>query len=291
MKKLIFLLSVLLMILSGCDNNSGPFQIKIENRRKVLYSDNKPAKGWVENTIYDYNDNSVKVYEIYFDKGIPNGDFKLYNVYGELVVDAKGKWEDGYFVGKIKEPKMNVVAKGKFSINTNYLIDYEGNGYKDFSFETLRDGTYDGDDYKYTLVNGKYDGTYLKYHLDGTRKVETEKEYQNGLNTKLVRYNYDGSIFRDITYRGPDDFIRVYSAYPDGTPQSEYYYSDTDKKYTIVREFTSKDKNTLLISERITRNGQTVFSKKPFEITKNKAVDYVKKNKIEKLMDEYSSDK
>lgn len=291
MKKLIFLLSILLMILSGCDNNSGPFQIKIENRRKVLYSDNKPAKGWVENTIYDYNDNSVKVYEIYFDKGIPNGDFKLYNVYGELVVDAKGKWEDGYFVGKVKEPKMNVVAKGKFFINTNYLIDYEGNIYKDFSFETLIDGEYDGDDYKYTLVNGKYDGTYLKYHLDGTRKVETEKEYQNGLNTKLVRYNYDGSIFRDITYRGPDDFIRVYSAYPDGTPQSEYCYSDTDKKYTIVREFTSKDKNTLLIYERIIRGRETVFSKKPFEIAKNKAVDYVKKNKIEKLMDEYLANK
>ena len=85
MKKLMFIFTLLLFLM-GCDNNEGPFTSRMENGKKVLYSGDKLAKGWIEKTINDYNTgNNVKISEIYFDKGIPAGDFKLYSINGDLL--------------------------------------------------------------------------------------------------------------------------------------------------------------------------------------------------------------
>ena len=43
---ILFLLLVIVFV--SCDNNKGPFEIRREGGKLILYSDNKLAKGWVD---------------------------------------------------------------------------------------------------------------------------------------------------------------------------------------------------------------------------------------------------
>lgn len=216
-KGLLILLMGILFILTGCDNNKGPFQVKNENGIKVLYSGKKPAKGWVEQNIYNYNGESTKVYEIYFEDGLPAGDFRLFDTKGNLVVDAEGKWKDGLFKGKIKEKNNNGSAKGTFSINTDFLINFEGEGYYNFSYVTLTDGKFDSDAYKFSKKDGKYDGKYIQYN--GSGEVIGEWTYKNG--------EYDGE-YMAIGGSSSAKIIRK-GVYKNGEftgKESYYFYSD-----------------------------------------------------------------
>lgn len=228
-KGLLILLMGILFILTGCDNNKGPFQVKNENGIKVLYSGKKPAKGWVEQNIYNYTGESTKVYEIYFEDGLPAGDFRLFDTKGNLVVDAEGKWKDGLFKGKIKEEYNNVYAKGTFSINTDFLINFEGERYISFSRETLIDGDYKSEYLQYSKKNNRYEGEYIKYDKDGLAEKGT---YKNGKlegkyfsapyanKTYSSTYNYKNGV-KDGEFVITEGKVRIEGVYENGEEVKE----------------------------------------------------------------------
>lgn len=232
MKKLIFLLlSILLLVLSGCDNNEGPFEFRMEKGNKVLYSGKKPAKGWIKNTIYSFRkDANVVVYEIYFDGGIPTGEFKLYNDNGELVIEGKGRWTEKGFEGAITEPLVNGKGTGVFNFNSEFLISFNGENYYEFCYRTLTDGQYIGDNYKFEKQNNKYTGEYLEYY-DFNKNLAKKITYKNGKkNGKYLEYYSDGNLFRDVEYK--DDKVNG---------KSLEYYDNGKLKYDI--EYKENKKN------------------------------------------------
>lgn len=240
MKKLlgILFLFITTVIFIGCDNNKGPFQVKNENGEKILYSGKKPAKGWVENTIYDYYGESTKVYEIYFDDGLPAGDFRLYDLKGNLVVDAKGKWKNGLFEGKIEEPKENVIAKGKFAINLAYLINFNGKNYYNFSYDTLIDGNFESNYYKYSKKNGLFEGKYIFNGNSITRENKVECMYNNGiLNGEYISYHLNGKIREKMVYKDNLKNGKYIHYRTDGTilEEGEYLNNQRNGKWSEYR--------------------------------------------------------
>lgn len=208
------LLVLITLIFTGCDNNKGPFEIKRENGKKILYSGEKPAKGWVKNEVYNSSNESTKVYEIYFEKGLPAGDFKLYDLKGNLVVDAKGKWQNGLFEGKIEESEINGIIIGKFAINSDYLINFDGTGYKRFSVETLIDGEYKSDYQRYCKKNNKFDGEYILYYTNG--QLAEKCFFKDGkIVGDYISYYSNGTLEKKFTYK-------------DGKLDGEYEYITTD---------------------------------------------------------------
>ena len=256
MKKLLGVLLVLTaLIFTGCDNNEGPFQVKNENGEKVLYSGEKPAKGWVQNEVYNSSGESTKVYEIYFDKGVPAGDFKLYDLKGNLLVDAKGKWQNGLFEGKIEEPERNAIVTGKFAINPAYLINFSGTEYYDFSAETLIDGEYKSDYRTYSKKNNEYDGEYILYNRDNGQLLEKCFFQAGELVGDYISYYSNGTLRKKCTYK-------------DGKYDGEYeaiitdfysHYSHEKKNYkngVLHGKATSYNKKGELTSEMNYVNGK-----------------------------------
>lgn len=188
MKKILGAVLVLIVLLfTGCDNNKGPFTKKMENGRLVLYSGNKPAKGAVSLTIVNNAGYEVVVSEINYNEGVPTGDFKLYKANGKLMAEANGKWEDKFYVGKIKEVYSDseyIIGDGKFDLSINFIINYTGQ----------RVGALT----KYTFENENYDiiAECLKdgkvQYFDGETSMEAYRE--NGKTVKVIEYNKDGTV-------------------------------------------------------------------------------------------------
>lgn len=210
MKKL--LLVILLgtaLLLSGCDNNKGPFEIRRENGVVVLYSNNKPAKGIVQKKVKNNNNEIVIVSEIFFDKGIAVKEFKLYNLNGEMIVEGNGLWEENNFTGTVKEKGNTFVGNGIFNINRDFLIAYQGKESLDnFVEKTLRNGKYtqyykDGTIHaKLNLQNGKVNGRCIIY-------------YENG-NTMTINNFKDGKLDGEWLYYYENGDLRYSSNYKDG---------------------------------------------------------------------------
>lgn len=98
MKKMIKLFMGLIMMVMfiACDNNEGPFTERRENGVAILYSGDKPAKGWVASNVTDYQGVVTKVAEVEMDNGLLGGDFNLYNHFnGKVKVSGKGKLVNG----------------------------------------------------------------------------------------------------------------------------------------------------------------------------------------------------
>lgn len=108
------------IFMTGCENNKGPFEIKLENGTPILYSGNKPVSSMVK---YSVKDSEVKreyeVFEGEFKKGLLTGKVKYFTVNGIDSLEFDGKMEsDGKFVGKIK-----TYANMEYSGEVNYEID------------------------------------------------------------------------------------------------------------------------------------------------------------------------
>ena len=224
MKKLCWILSFLMiLIFTGCDNNEGPFEIKKERGKSVVYSANKPAKGWIQDKIYNNDGTTTVVSEVYYDKGLPNGDFRLYDTAGNLVVNAKGKWNDSIFKGKIEETFQNGKGEGEFSINTDFLISYKGNGYYNFIRTVLITGKYEGDFYKCQVKNREMNGNFKEYYENGNIKIDVN--YKEGKYDGICKeYYVNGNpkidcIMKNGKLDGP---YKEYSE--DGTSLADYVY-------------------------------------------------------------------
>lgn len=196
MKKLLGVLLVLTaLIFTGCDNNKGPFEIKRENGHKVLYSNGKLAKGMIQSTWYDYNSGeSVVTSTYYVEKGIPAGDFTLYDRTGNMIVKFEGKTKDGLFVGKMTGETYK--SKGDYNLNPDWLLTYDGNDiyqasrlYKD----VLYTGKINSEAEKYSKLNGNPDGKVEIYNTV-TGKLKEEELWKNGEVQKSKIYWDDGPL-------------------------------------------------------------------------------------------------
>lgn len=221
MKKLILgLLIMITMFITGCDNNSGPFETKRENGVSILYSNNKLAKGWLTNTVQDRSGNSVTISEIYFDKGLPAGDFTLRNLEGHIIAEAKGKWiAANTFEGTIKNHYSDETSEGTYYINSNFLLEF--NQYLKFPIDLL-------------LFTGEYNDN--KYYKQIVKKnniiIQETSFYKNKQIKEKNIYDNTGKIIEQITF------------YENG--QMKYSLKNTDTSRT---EFRTEDGEIIKIHE------------------------------------------
>ena len=187
MKKILNLLIIVVfsfLVVSCGDNNEGPFETRKENGNLVLYSNNKPAKGWVESTYTDFNSNvTYKISEIEYDKGLPTGKFKYYNRSGILFFDADLTKKGELFKGTIKSGvDQDTILEGEFNINSDWIVTRDSAvEYLDiliFANDSLYNGSIDGPNYKFNHKNGQKDGTYQVYFNNGQLKIKGR--YVNG---------------------------------------------------------------------------------------------------------------
>lgn len=231
MKKLIFLLlSILLLVLTGCDNNEGPFEIRRENGMSILYSNGKYASGPVATTVRSYGGAVVTVSNINYKDGLPDGNFTLYNLDGIPVVEAKGKMSsDGRFQGKITFAN-NVSAEGEAIIDIYNLLNFEG-GNSEYLFKYFNATVTLGSERKIRIYeNGSVSKEYT-YYDNKMSKLETKAEYLQGYDD-IVEYAEDyyenGNLFRKYTLNSYDGYngrryftMLVQEFYEDGTRLSE----------------------------------------------------------------------
>lgn len=223
MKKIILsLFTTLLVFISSYADN----KIKIEQGKKVLYSENSLANGLIQNTMYNSNKNKdIVIYEIYFNNGKPSGDFKLYNKEGELAVIGKGKWNEDEFEGTIEKPLSKVKAEGLFHINTDFLISYIGDNYEEIVLKNIINGKvksnnlnmelnflnrevikvisyYSNDNLKSIMEvkNDQSHGKFLEYYENGNLKIKADF-VNDKVHGKVLKYDSVGNIISEEEYK------------------------------------------------------------------------------------------
>lgn len=201
MKKILKLLIGLIITVTfvACDNNDGPFEIKRENGHKVIYSNGKLAKGMIESTWYDFNSGETVVTSTYYvEKGIPAGDFTLYDRNGNTVATFKGKVKNELFVGKMTGEISDDKSSGEYNLNPDWLISYDGEPYeietaKNMFSRLLYTGEVDATRNKLKKKNGKIYGTAKVYDKE-TGKLTMVGEWKDGKEILLKKYWKNGNI-------------------------------------------------------------------------------------------------
>lgn len=215
MKKLILSITVLLaVLLAGCDNNKGPFQTRQENGQVILYSKKKPAKGNVSTSVVNNSGNTIIVSEVYYDKGIPAGNFILRDLNGYVIADAKGKWTkrntfEGAITGVVFGVKTE--SKGTYSIDANYLTSYEGVNY--------------GFDVSELIINGMF-----KSYYDGGKLLKHDAVMKDGKPVKYNTYFKEGGLEEEFTSK-------------DGVVTSNIYFDNRNLRCGTI------SKNNILVEE------------------------------------------
>lgn len=252
MKKIILtLFTTLLVFISSYADN----KIKIEQGKKVLYSENSLANGLIQNTMYNSNkDKDIVIYEIYFNNGKPSGDFKLYNKEGELAVIGKGKWNEDEFEGTIEEPLSKVKAEGLFHINTDFLISYIGDNYEEIALKNI--------------INGKAKNNNLNVELNFLNReaIKMTKYYSNGNLEGIMEFKNEQPHGKRLEYYENGN-LKVKSASKEGKTDGKYleYYENgnlkieadfiNDKLHGKVLKYDSVGN---IISEEEYKNGKLI---------------------------------
>ena len=199
--KLLGVFILLLFFVSCGENNEGPFEVRKENGKLVLYSDNKLAKGWVERTYTDFNSEiTYKMSEIEYDKGLPTGKFKYYNTNGNLIFDADLKKKGDIYKGTVKiGVEQDNILKGEFKLNSDWIVTDKDTRIStsdtvlNFSKEALYNGSVDGPLLKLNKINGQLDGAFEKYYSNG--QLESKKFFKNGeLDGVVEKYYSNGQL-------------------------------------------------------------------------------------------------
>lgn len=255
MKKiLIFICScVLIILITACDNNNGPYDIERENGNLVLYSNNKPAKGWIEKTVIDHNTGiTTRASLIKYDKGLPTGEFKYYDSNGTMIWEANLKKDGDLFKGTITFSGFSTVysdnvkgeMKGTFVINPNWIVEKHAdlNPSKFFN-ETAVDAVYDGNDQKGRYKSKKKDGEWTFYnnneelirkssYKNGELDGVYESYYENGQLDQ--RNNYENGKLEAYEFYYKSGQLAERGNYKDG--ESEIYYENGNLKSKFSSE-------------------------------------------------------
>lgn len=261
MKKILeILMLIMVIVLTGCDNNKGPFETRKEKGNTVLYSNGKPTKGGVISTITNLNGDNIIISEIYYDKGIPAGNFILRDTNGYVLADAKGKWnESDKFEGTVNSDINNilfgeykVISKGIYNIDKNYLITYKGNNLF-LVLDFLIDGEYqkyENDiltyecskrnnkilkDNHYYIKSGNIASNAL-YDSNGRMKTQTEY-YENGQVFSTYKNSDDGESHEHIKYyeNGQIDLLSIWIKNKE-TESKKYYENGNLASSFMIRD-------------------------------------------------------
>lgn len=246
MKRLAKILSVVMIAmlsLVGCDNNEGPFETRLENGTRVLYSNEKPAKGWVKKTETSYETgDAVVVSEILYENGLPSGEFVLRDDQGNQILTSKCKRiKNNKFEGKIEttEDNWKYQAKGTFDLDSNFITEYgiekdkmEIVGIPRWNlntgeFKLFKNGSLFEE---HSKKNGEYDGKYKEYFED-SNKLKIEEEYDNGNSVKFVEYYNDGSLRFEIVSDEDGTLSKEYSQNGILIEEDSYYKNNNPKIY------------------------------------------------------------
>lgn len=294
MKKILsFIFSCLLLVLmTACDNNEGPFDLRKENGVLVLYSNNKPAKGWVEETQTNFDTMvTTKLSEIEYNKGLPTGKFKYYDNNGVMIWDANLKEKGGLFEGTINfsvtlnnlfrgKESVNGEMKGTFAINPNWIVGEHGSlDPRSFFEKTAVDATYNTKDIKGSYKNRNKEGEWIFEYSDAIEKVnyikgekngKYEALYQNGThiegNYSNGKKNGEWIIIADYNYLkdqiSASNIFRNFNLYRDdydsGTfPRASLFKIRAkfiDDKREGTWEYFDNENNTLVLKENYKNN-------------------------------------
>lgn len=224
MKRILkFILFLLLMtFLISCDNNKGPFEVRREGGKLVLYSDNKLAKGWVD-TDTNAGNAVVKSKSIEYEKGLPTGNFKIYDENGLIVIETKLKNTGAsVFQGQMITSEDGILKKatGEFLIDTDYLIDGISFEDTDLPFRSIVNGDIetkykDGQiQYKGKYKNSRRIGEHVSYYENGN--LEAKGEYREDGSADRVEYHMNGNLALK------ESFSDYYNDIHNGTYESYY---------------------------------------------------------------------
>lgn len=232
MKKLLSIIILgMLFILTGCDNNDGPFQIKNENGQKVLYSGKKPAKGWVQYTVYNRDNTSTTIYEMDFKDGKPSGDFNLYSLNGKKIFEGKGKWKDEMFVGKILLTYIGgekLYGEGKFAFDRSSLLNYP-----DY-VENRTNYLYVIEGIAQSLYDGKIDDNGSITIMKNGKLAKEEIKYSNGYKA-IVKYNKEGIMVDKVVYNEQGKLFMKNYQEKEFWHEVEYDENKQEKKHEVYK--------------------------------------------------------
>lgn len=268
---ILFLLLVIVFVSCG-ENNEGPFETRKENGKLVLYSDNKLAKGWVEQIYTDSNSGiTYKMSEIEYDKGLPTGKFKYYNGNGNLVFDADLKKKGDIYKGTVKiGVEQENILKGEFNLNSDWIVtDKDTRTFStskivlDFSNEALYNGSVDGPLLKLNKINGTVDGIFEKYYNNG--QLEYKGTFKSGqLDGVFERYFSNGQLdmraeYKDGVFNGMYEGRGIKVKYKNGNYDGIYERYNNFKKLIERIEYSDGIKNG--IYELYDDNGEKIIVK------------------------------
>lgn len=249
-KLLLFLVLILNLLFTGCDNNEGPFEYRYINGKRILLSDEEPAEGWVKNTKYNKY-SSVVVSEVKYKDGLPSGEFRLFSLLGELVIDAKGQWiDEKIFDGTLHFGDKKFI-QGKINISQNTVGEHGVSPIKSLTEarHMLIDGIESNDSYKlivkngkpfdgnfkdhtgeFTVKNGKYEGKQIMYYFN----LKEEINYEDGIIKSKYTYKMpDGVILDKQLWKNKELSIReIY--YPNGNIKAKDLIIKSYCKYYIT---------------------------------------------------------
>lgn len=252
MKKIIYLLGLIfILLLTGCDNNEGPFNTKIDvDGRKILFAKGKPVNGVISEDIVNGYKKKVGEIKINYKDGYPDKKFSVYNSEEQPIMEGKGEWIDnnifngtltfymyeGNFHSNFNDPKKNYkeILEGKMAIQQDSLFEAMSNDIfsvasaqnllelsnKGFSssLKLLVDGTISNGDLKLTIKNKKpFEGSYMGKIDEIVAKNwnYTIKEYQftqsNGYQNSPKK-----QIFSEENYNKIDNSVEKISYYENG---------------------------------------------------------------------------
>ena len=273
--KLLGVFILLLFFVSCGENNEGPFEVRKENGKLVLYSDNKLAKGWVERTYTDFNSEiTYKMSEIEYDKGLPTGKFKYYNANGNLIFDADLKKKGDIYKGTVKiGVEQDNILKGEFKLNSDWIVTDKDTRIStsdfvlNFSKEALYNGSVDGPLLKLNKINGTLDGAFEKYYSNG--QLESKRFFKNGeLDGVVEKYFSDGRLETRAEYKegilngiyeGRQGYDNIKAKYKNGKYDGIYEsYNDNEKLIERI-EYSDGIKNG--VYERYNESGDKIIQK------------------------------
>lgn len=200
-----FLLLTICLFFIGCDNNEGPFEKKqVDGLIEVLYSDGRPAKGWVEHMNYNPDGTLRKVSEVEYNNGLPSGKFKKYDVAGKLVMDADLKLieSDKYtgkltYEGEIIVPIYKSKVKGVFKFSP----DWVGEDIEDFAIKISTLGEIEKISID-TEMSGRIETNFKNHQRVG----EIKQYYENGklffscIQSDEIYYGSFGEVLNKIKF-------------------------------------------------------------------------------------------
>jgi len=299
MKKRIFAMFILAasMAMVACSSSSTVNE-GATSGELVLYSDNKLAKGWVD-TDTNAGNAIVKSKSIEYEKGLPTGNFKIYDENGLIVIETKLKNKGaGIFQGQMitSEDGMLKKATGEFLIDTDYLIDGISFEDTDLLFRTIVNGDIetkykDGQiQYKGKYKNSRRIGEHVSYYGNGN--LEAKGEYREDGSADRVEYHMNGNLALKESFSDYYNYVH--------TGIYERYYEngqlDVREKYlengsSIYEEFYPNGRPSLKCNyvnyedEKLLDGEYTEY----YENGNLKANAYYNQNVLEKFVINYSN--